>query len=106
MNRSFIFEDQVNDRGRFQKTCLYIHTKITPKLPLPHTHTLRFYQVLFTLFGLKMTNGQRKKNAQESFYCSCFALFFFASFFSSLTVSPKHESLAFIHLGQSKVVSI
>ena len=36
MNRSFFFEDQVYDWGRFQKTGPHTRTKITPMLsPLP-----------------------------------------------------------------------
>ena len=35
MNRSFFFEDQVYDWGRFQKTDMHTRTKITLKLPLP-----------------------------------------------------------------------
>ena len=39
MSRSFFFEDQVYDMGRFQKTGPHTRIKITPKLPPPLPQT-------------------------------------------------------------------
>ena len=49
MKRSFFFEDQVYDWGRFQKTCSHSRTKITPKYP-PNYYRMALQVLLFEGF--------------------------------------------------------